>query len=230
MVDTSVPKALRKYWKWKYATLLTSLLVSFLLFPFLDVSLSASPPFRMAELTIMFFCVLATARNRHLMMIATGLVIGGLLWPEGRHFCQIFFFLIVAVVVLIDVMQPEEVSADKILGAICGYLLVGITFAILYSAALIYNPHCFRPEDSDFQTLLYFSVVTLSTLGYGDIIPLTGEVRAMAALEAVIGQFYIAVIVARLVSLHIVEATQKARIDAAEAKTNLESPPGEPSR
>ena len=210
MVDSKVPKALRKYWKWKYATLLASLLVSFLLFPLLDVSLSTKPSFRIAELLIMFFCVLATARNRHLMMIATGLVVGGLLWPEGRHFCQISFFLTVAIVVLIDVMQPDEISADKILGAVCGYLLVGTTFAILYSAVLVYRPHSFGPQETDFQTLLYFSIVTLSTLGYGDIIPLTGEVRALAAIEAVIGQFYIAVIVARLVSLHMLDTNHRA--------------------
>lgn len=111
-------------------------------------------------------------------------------------------------VLLRHVMRAGRVDAEMIYGAIAGYLLLGLIWAMLYAVIETLQPGSFsltatnegsRPWDD----LLYYSFVTLTTLGYGDVLPLSPRVRSLAILEAVTGVFYVAVLVARLVSLHI---------------------------
>jgi hypothetical protein len=83
------------------------------------------------------------------------------------------------------------------------YLLLGLLWATLYLAIDAFDPGAIQlgSQPSDSQTeLLYFSLITLSTVGYGDIVPLSGEARMLAALEGVTGVLYIAIAVAILVS------------------------------
>jgi len=110
-------------------------------------------------------------------------------------------------VLLRHVIQADRVDAEMIYGAIAGYLLLGVIWAMLYTVTETLQPGSFtltatgdtRPWDD----LLYYSFVTLTTLGYGDVLPLSSRARSLAVLEAVTGVFYVAVLVARLVSLHI---------------------------
>jgi len=86
------------------------------------------------------------------------------------------------------------------------YLLLGMQWFALYSAIDVFYPGSILPNNAtitDRQTeLLYFSLVTLSTIGYGDVVPLHGEVRILAALEGIAGVLYIAITVALLVSAY----------------------------
>jgi len=110
-------------------------------------------------------------------------------------------------ILLRHVIQADRVDAEMIYGAIAGYLLLGVIWAMLYTVTETLQPGSFtltatgdtRPWDD----LLYYSFVTLTTLGYGDVLPLSSRARSLAVLEAVTGVFYVAVLVARLVSLHI---------------------------
>jgi voltage-gated potassium channel len=210
MVDARVPRYLRKYWRWKYATLLSALLLVYLLLPFLGYRSSQVPTFRLGLLGVMLFCVLATARNSYIMGLVTAMAVAGevtlLFWPPGRGYFQVVFFCIASGVVLHDVMTGDGVSSDKILGAVCGYLLIGMVFAFFYNALEEAQVLAFQTDDPGFHTFLYFSLVTLTTLGYGDIVPITAQAKALTSMEAVIGQFYLAVVVARLVSLHLFES------------------------
>jgi Ion channel len=90
------------------------------------------------------------------------------------------------------------------------YLLLGMQWFALYSALDIFLPDAFQHTaavTSDRQAeLLYFSLITLSTVGYGDILPLHGEVRMLAALEGITGVLYIAITVALLVSSYKVQS------------------------
>jgi hypothetical protein len=113
-------------------------------------------------------------------------------------------------VILREVLQDEAVDADTIRGAICAYLFVGVCWAGAYafveqlspgSLALPAAANGAAQGETRPETLLYFSFVTLATLGYGDILPTTPVTRALAWMEAVFGQFYIAALVARLVGL-----------------------------
>jgi voltage-gated potassium channel len=113
-------------------------------------------------------------------------------------------------VILREVLQADQVDADTIRGAVCAYLFVGISWAGAYAFVELLSPgsltlpaaaHGAASGEARPESLLYFSFVTLATLGYGDILPTTPVTRALAWMEAVFGQFYIAVLVARLVGL-----------------------------
>ena len=126
--------------------------------------------------------------------------------------------LLIYITVLISVFlaRQEHVSADMILGAINVYLLFAIAFMFLHAFVEITTPGAYlyhgeslsvalsgHPEVDALAFLLYFSVVTLTTLGYGDIVPAIPAARMLCSLEAVIGQLFVAVFIARMVSLHI---------------------------
>ena len=116
--------------------------------------------------------------------------------------------VILGAVVGIKVFGPGRGTFDRILGAVALYILIGVVWAEAYQLVnshtlLAYSgiPHESKPYDR--ATWLYFSFVTLSTVGYGDIAPVVPIARSLAILEALIGQLYPAIVLARLVSLHV---------------------------
>lgn len=123
----------------------------------------------------------------------------------------IFGFLIVAIShALKQVVFGTEMNVNRLVGAICVFLLLGIIWSFAYSMLELLLPGSFSGFDpghdprSD-SSWLYFSFVTLTTLGYGDITPESAVARTLASMQAVAGQFYIAVLVAGLVSAYISE-------------------------
>jgi len=116
-------------------------------------------------------------------------------------------FLIV--VLFARVLHSKHIDWDTISGSICIYLLIGALWAVCYALALAVDPAAIafnseQPATSGrFGLLMYFSFVTLTTLGYGDIVPHSPLARSLAALEAVIGPLYLTIMIARLVGLHI---------------------------
>jgi hypothetical protein len=108
------------------------------------------------------------------------------------------------------VFRSREVTADTLAGAACVYMLLGILWWILYTAVAWIEPASFagsgwpQTEHAGAQgDLLYFSFVTLTTLGYGDLTPVTAQARSLAIVEAVTGVLYIAIVIARLVGLYM---------------------------
>nr|WP_249732101.1 potassium channel family protein [Roseococcus sp. SDR] len=96
----------------------------------------------------------------------------------------------------------------RIEGAIAAYLLIGLIFACLFDLVQGLDPGAFQyngpaPEARQVVGHLFFSFVTLTTTGYGDVVPVHPVARALAILEALIGQLYLAILLARLVSLEI---------------------------
>ena len=103
-----------------------------------------------------------------------------------------------------QVFLAGTVNANKIVGAVCIFLLLAILWAILYQFLEVLTPGSFNgiasaPEHIHFHRFVYFSLVTLTTLGYGDISPATPLAGILATLEAVVGVFYIAILVAAMV-------------------------------
>ena len=126
---------------------------------------------------------------------------------------DLIFFAYLAVIILVAVMRNSFDRIQALFGAICAYLLVGLAWALAYAALESVDAESFqyiRRLESDIQIgsshmtalsqLVYFSFVTMSTLGYGDIIPLTHEAQTLAWMQAVTGQLFLAVLVAKLVS------------------------------
>ena len=110
-----------------------------------------------------------------------------------------------------SVMRPHRAVGDRIVGAICVFILIGLAWASLFEALDTMRPGSLRfPADTAWvapgaQRYRYFSFVTLATLGYGDVTPQTALAGTLAALEAVTGQLYIAITVARLVALSMAD-------------------------
>ncbi len=121
-----------------------------------------------------------------------------------------FVFLgMTAFLLLKSIFVEYQAKPDALLGAACVYLLLGFMWALGYSALMyIEETPFFFPEVGaetgnrpHLSTFLYFSFVTMSTLGYGDIIPTTDMSRTLAWMQSVTGQFYLAVLVAYLVNM-----------------------------
>ncbi len=119
------------------------------------------------------------------------------------------FFLLVAVIMLSHVLKDDAVTGEKISASICVYLLIGLVWACLFSLTHVLQPGSFQLENPELSDFVYYSYITLSTLGYGDITPLSPPARGLAYVEAITGQIYLAVLIARLVGLHIAHAGKK---------------------
>jgi hypothetical protein len=112
------------------------------------------------------------------------------------------FVVATIVAIAIGVVDQDEVNAQSVTGAICIYLLFGILFLFLYGVIAVLGSGAFFAQGTDGtrSLRLYFSFVTLATLGYGDYTP-AGELGHMlAVLEALIGQLYLVTVLALLVS------------------------------
>ena len=112
------------------------------------------------------------------------------------------FFGLTAIGLFSNLRNARSVARAQLYTAVNIYLLLGLLWATLYLAIDAFSPGSIQigkhPADRQAE-LLYFSLVTLSTIGYGDIVPLSGEARILAALEGVTGVLYIAITVALLV-------------------------------
>jgi len=124
-------------------------------------------------------------------------------------------FLFCAASILGIVFRMRRITLDGILASVVVYELIGLVFAQIYTLARLINPVSLQMPPSvaanteNFQVeMIYYSFVTLATLGYGDIVPDTNVTRSVAIVEAVIGQFYVAVVVALLVSAFVAQRMQ----------------------
>lgn len=100
-------------------------------------------------------------------------------------------------------LRAGVVDREKIAAAVNVYLFFGLIWRDLYSLVSLLIPGAYNSELLTQTDFLYYSFVTLSTLGYGDVLPVVGPAKALAYIEAIIGQLYLTILVARLVGLHI---------------------------
>jgi hypothetical protein len=110
--------------------------------------------------------------------------------------------LSVIAVIALGVIDQGEVNQQSITGAICIYVLLGMVFTFLYGAVADLGSGTFFAQGTDGtpSLRLYFSYVTLATLGYGDYTPAANPGQTMAVIEALLGQLYLVTVVALLVS------------------------------
>lgn len=115
---------------------------------------------------------------------------------------QMPFYVLVTANLVVYTTEPGHVGVDKLATGLSGYLMLGFTWSSVYLLTERLVPGSFVSANGgtvDQFDLLYFSFVTLTTLGYGDILPATDHARSFAILEAVVGSFYMVVLIARLV-------------------------------
>ena len=117
--------------------------------------------------------------------------------------------------ILKDLAHDSRISSEKIYGAVCAYLLIGFLFASVYGFVALVDPDAFafsaalkadlagRSGEHGHGIFTYYSFVTMSTLGYGDISPVSSAARTIAWIHAVLGQLYLAIMIAGMVGTHI---------------------------
>jgi hypothetical protein len=125
----------------------------------------------------------------------------------------VFFYFFTASVILSFVLRSPQVSEEVLYGSVSIYLLIGGGWATIYSILEVVQPGSFAIDPAhnadglvDIFDLLYYSYATLTTLGYGDIVPVSNYARYLAVVEAIMGVMYLAIIISRLVGLFIAKS------------------------
>jgi hypothetical protein len=203
----------------RFLFLFLSLLIFFAIRPFLEGLIQVGFLADLFMTLILASGVCAVGRRGHMLfaLLLVGLALG-VRWvnyvvplPYAEvivNILAIIFFTFLIVVILNHINREKEISFDIIMGVICVYLVIGIIWADIYSLLETFQPGSFNlPEGIEVKAahFVYFSYVTLTTLGYGDITPISNPARNLAVLEAMMGQLYLAVLIAGLVGKYIAE-------------------------
>lgn len=216
---------LRAVARGRFTYLLAFMFLSILMFPFLEEA-TYGPPVIQALYSFMLISALyAVAEIRWVFRVGILLLVAALVshwWliqalspisVVTGTLCKIIFLCFIALSLLYHVFGHERVTGDTIAGAICVFLLIGIIWMLAYQAIHFFDPKAFNNiasrsfSPAAMVDLAYFSFVTLTTVGYGDITPISRPVRMFVVTEAILGQIYLTVLVARLVGLY---ATMRA--------------------
>lgn len=123
-------------------------------------------------------------------------------------FCFLAFLILMTTTAVRQVFAARAITPNRLIGALCIYLLLGAVWSTAYLMVYEFDPSAFTFRGAggaplDLQEFQYFSLVTLTTLGYGDVVPVSATARAMAVIQAVLGQFYLAILVAGLVAGYV---------------------------
>jgi len=210
-----------RFLKSRFTLLVAALLAMAMLSPFLAERTTRLVFDLLFTLVLLAAIWSVTGRLRAVMSVlaALSLLTTALLYGNDGHVaigvalvCDILFFIFATGTVLHQVLQDREVSGDTIAGAVAGYFLLGIGWSYIYGMIEMLQPGSFSIGGAQLagsahigpllRHLLYHSFVTLTTLGYGDLVPVSVLARNLCILEAVAGQFYLAILIARLVAVH----------------------------
>jgi voltage-gated potassium channel len=208
----------------RYGSLLLALLLLIVLQPvvatkpgkyileamFAAVLFAALPAIRVKKFLLSFEIVLlALSLALHIAGSSLGYETPFLFGIAGR----ILFLFLVALTILLDLFRSRKVTSDTLAGAVCIYLMIALIWGYSYLLAELLVPGSFSFTQGharlqlwlsrEIYPFFYFSLVTMTTVGYGDMTPVTTTARTLATLEALVGQVYLTILVARLVGLHL---------------------------
>jgi hypothetical protein len=212
----------RKYSDW-LLTLLTALLVLmiFVFAPLQAMGVFAFQGFAIAGLLVAIGGVIILSANRIALALMCGAVVANVAvfvlrlfqppWAYNLHLLAAAWLIIaitLGTIVSSAVFRRGRVTYHRIVGAVLLYLLIAVGFAALFAFVGLSIPHAFKgvafEDDAALASeLFYLSFVTLTTTGYGDIVPLHPVARSLCNIEAIVGQLYPATLLARLVTLEL---------------------------
>jgi len=211
--------------RWRYLLLLAALLLLLVIQPIVSGFGAAGWLFDVLLVFVMLTMVLALARDEVWRVIALFLCVPAAALSMGSHLLTssaqevsltaghvigALFFILVTVRIIQSIFESHSLSLDSIFGAICGYLLLGVAWGLTYAMIHAANSESFQfhnsirgeieQGNSNSHVFIYYSFVTLTTVGYGDITPVSTPARTLAWVEALTGQLYLAVLIAGLIS------------------------------
>lgn len=203
--------------KYRFRILVGTILLLLLVYPFLGhFGLNGLAYLMDAFISlILLSSIQAVSENRgqlilSLLFIVPAIVLG---WGDqflqiqisavGARIMQITAFSFVGYRLLGYALREGRVDTEKIAAAVAVYLIIGVIWQGVYLLIDVLIPASYNTALLTETEFLYYSFITLSTLGYGDITPVNGPAQALAYMEALIGQLYLTILVARLVGLHI---------------------------
>jgi hypothetical protein len=127
--------------------------------------------------------------------------------------CSILFFAFTIIIILSTLFREVEITLDVIYGAVAVFLLMALMWTFIFDVIEYLHPGSFLITESlrqDNRThFMYYSFVTITTVGYGDILPVSLTARAFSIVEMVVGQIYLIVLIARLVGINIAQSMEK---------------------
>jgi hypothetical protein len=200
--------------------LLLLLLGLILLFPFLEDGIVARTMLGTLFSIVLLVGAFATRQTRRGFILKLGLALLGVglqwsaLWAGSiaiLFVAGIVFAASLAVSftgVLRYILKRGPITADKLHGALAGYIMLAFVWSFVYALVEISSAGSFGPAHLDFEQpgtffkLIYFSLTTLTTTGFGDVLPLTNHARSLVMVEEFSGVFYVGVVIARLAGLY----------------------------
>ncbi|EFK06058.1 Ion channel [delta proteobacterium NaphS2] len=216
-----------------FQNLLFWLLVYLLVNPFLSGLPQSRMIFELLLTLVLFFAVFAIHKKNDILTLSVALmaisifmhwlgVFGVIRFSQWVGQIPLILYLAVLIYAFFrGIFSAKTVSFQVICATLCLYLIIGLLWAQIYLLLETLAPGSFSgklltpetPPWVQLQGFVYFSFITITTLGYGDITPQTQGAGALCQVEAIIGQFYIAVLVARLVSMYRSEKPQQENPD-----------------
>ncbi len=201
---------------WAYTVLLTVLLAMWVAQPLAGRSLIGASILSLSYAAVLISAVAVVSHRRTLVLLALVLMLpaavltvlpraaGAAAHLWGSTLSLLALALIIASF-LVDLFRHPQVTIGTIGGSVCVYVLTGVAWMFMYDLVDVLAPGAFEGlsavgTSTRQSELFYFSFVTLTTLGYGDIVPTRPESMSLATLEAVVGQLYLVVLVATFVS------------------------------
>lgn len=220
--------------KLDFGGLLISFAILFIALPLIELSDSASIVMKTSISLTIFFSVYVIAERRIHFIIAVLLALPGIIinWVpllEESFIAQMLqltfsavLFAYVASLLLKNIFHTQFVDMNILYEATCVYLLLGVVWASVFTLLELASPGSFvgltamettlnysERVQMLFESLFFYSYITLTTLGYGNIYPANNVASALASSEAIVGQLYLTILVARLVGLHIAQRSIK---------------------
>ena len=219
MANNTSDTHLQKFSENRFFILLVLILSTIVLTPFLDHLLETKILMDIF-LTVLFFGIIFVIRSKRSHLIIASILVLPLIlstWSIYFYestgisiFTRIFgalFFGYAVLIILQMIAGSTEVTRETIFAAVVAYLLIALMWAFLYMILEMVAPGSFSFPDKSIRVetmqFEYFSFITITTLGYGDITPLTNRASALTLLEAIIGQIYLVVLVAWLVGMFV---------------------------
>ena len=210
----------------RFLVLLISLVLFFTIYPMLEQSVIAARVLNLFFLWILLSGVYAIANTRGPLIFSLTLVATTTLlrWADYfyklnflsilEHGCNVVFFIFIGIHILQFILRQRIITAELIYAALSVYLIFGLAWASIYHIIDMWKPGAFilsKPDvpRQDFFQMWYFSMVTLTTLGYGDIAPASMVARVFVVLEAIMGQFYLAILIASLIGRGVTQKQDK---------------------